>query len=248
MIFNKLELDVMQVNELRESVELAFKHKFPTLVVHANLAADAIRARGAVRGQFKIITPLDWPKGENYGKLKLRGVPMDAIETDGFEIMLTGGRTEGETRAEALMITEFVKKQLSEQMEVRFVLGTAMRDDAAVETLCRGLLHVRTPAMIRTDTPLKLQVSKANADEHQRLVKLIRGIVQAPVKVSGNIQGVRSITGCPEAARYAVNLVQAKTIIKEFQSQPGGLKELLNSASPRGTVVELEADNDTTVH
>lgn len=243
-IFNRLELDVMQANELKDSVELAFKYKFPAIVVHPGLASDALRARGAVRGQFKIITPVDWPKGENFGNVKFRGLSMDAIEADGFEIMLTGGKTEGDTRNEAKALTEFVKKQISEQTEVRFVLGAYMRDEENLASLCRGLLHVRTPAVVRLDTQLKLQVSKANTDEHNRLVALVRSIVQVPVKVVGNIAGVRSVTGCPDAARYGVNLLQARTIIKEFQQQPGGLKDLLNSPPPNQPA---EADDDGTV-
>lgn len=239
-IFNRLELDVMQANELKESVELAFKYKFPAVIVHPGLVGDAFRARGAVRGQFKIIVPVDWPKGDNFGNVKFRGLNMDAIEADGFEIMLTGGKTEGDTRNEAKALTEFVKKQISDQTEVRFVLGTYMRDEANIATLCRGLLHVRTPAAVRLDTQLKLQVSKANTDEHNKFVNMIRSIVQVPVKVVGNVTGVRSVTGCPDAARYGVNLLQARTIIKEFQQQPGGLKQLLASLPP----AQPEEDED----
>jgi deoxyribose-phosphate aldolase len=245
-IFNRLELDVMQANELKESVELAFKYKFPAIVVHPGLASDALRARGAVRGQFKIITPVDWPKGDNFGIVKFRGLSLDAVETDGFEIMLTGGKSEGDTRNEAKALTEFVKRQISDQTEVRFVLGSFMRDNDNLAALCRGLLHVRTPTLVRTDTQLKLQVSKANTEEHNRVVNLIRSIVQVPVKVAGNIAGVRSVTGCPDAARYAVNLLQARTIIKEFQQQPGGLRTLLNSPPPDNPA-EVEQEDDATV-
>lgn len=228
-IYNRLELDVMQANELNDSVELAYKYKFPAIVVHPGLASDALRARGRVRGQFKIITPVDWPKGDNFGSMKFRGLSTDAIEADGFEIMLTGGKTEGDTRNEAKTLTEFVKNQISEQTEVRFVLGTYLRSNENILNLCRGLLHVRTPAVVRLDTQLKLQVSKANTDEHNRLVALIHSIIKVPVKVVGNISGIRSVTGCTNVARYGVNLLQARTIIKEFQQQPGGLKELLDS-------------------
>lgn len=238
-IFNRLELDVMQANELRESVELAFKYKFPAIVVHPGLASDALRARGAVRGQFKIITPVDWPKGENFGTVKFRGLSLDAVEADGFEIMLTGGKNENDTRNEAKALTEFVKKQLSDQTEVRFVLGAFTRTEENLLNLCRGLRHVRTPVVVRTDTPLKLQVSKANTEEHNRLIKMIHSTVQVPVKIAGNIGGVRAVTGCPDATRYAVNLLQARTIIKEFQQQPNGLKDLLN-----GQQAQQDQDQD----
>ncbi len=240
-IFNRLELDIMQSNELKESIGLAFKYNFPAVVVHPGLIDDAFAARAAVRGRFKIICPVDWPKGDNFSILKFRGLNTEAIEADGFEIVLTGGKSEGDTRSEAIALTEFVKRQISEQNEVRFVLGSSMRSDDNLAALCRGLLHVRTPALVRTDTQLKLQVSKANIDEHNRMVALIRSIIQVPVKVAGNITGVRSVTGCPDAARYAVNLLQARTIIKEFQQQPGGLRNLLNG--PPNHLVKAEQED-----
>ncbi len=230
MVFSRIELDIMQANELVESVELAYKHKFPAIVVHPGLASDAIRARGRVQGKFKIITPVDWPKGDNFGITKFRGLSTDALEADGFEIMLTGGKSEGDTRNEAKALTEFLKRHLSELTEVRFVLGTFVRDDANIATICRGLVGIRTPSFIRTDTQLKLQVGKANTEEHNRIVTAIRTILTVPIKISGNISGIRSITSVPDATRYAMNLVQARAVVTEFHQQPGGLRDLLKTS------------------
>jgi hypothetical protein len=227
-VFHRLEIDVMQANELGESVELAIKYQIPAIVVHPGLASDALRARGRSGGRFKIITPVDWPKGDSYGSIKFRGLSTDAIEADGFEIYLTGGKTQGETQQEARQLTDFIKRQLSEMTEVRFVLGALSRDEPVVDTLINGLIGVRTPTLVRTDPQLKLQVSKANTDIHNALIKRIRSVVRIPVKVSGNIAGVRAVTGVPDAVRLAVSLLQAKAIIKEFNQQPGELKTLLD--------------------
>ncbi len=232
-IFNRLELDVMQANELADSVHLAMKYHFPAIVVHSSLSSDALRARGRSGGKFKIITPVDWPRGENYGDVKFRGLSMDAIETDGFEIMLTGGRSVGETKNEAKALTEFVKRQISELTEVRFVLGAFTRDPANLADLIHGLVGVRMPTLVRTDGQLKLQVSKANTDVHNALVKSIRDVVRVPVKVSGNVGGVRSVTGVNDVARFGVNLAQVRLIIKEFTQQPDELKTLLDSDVPQ---------------
>ena len=95
--------------------------------------------------------------------------------------------------------------------------------------MCEALLDIRTPNFIRNDTHLKLQVGKANPDVHNELMDKILGIIKAPIKLSGNINGVRPITSCNQASRYAVNLLQAKNIIKELQQQPDELRELLNN-------------------
>lgn len=228
-IINKLEIDVMQINEVLEAVELAHKYKLPAIVVHQGLSTEAIIAKNRVGGKFSIITPIDWPKGEVFGVNKMRGLSTDSLETDGFEILLTPNKFELETRNESQVLTDFVKKRLAERKEVRFVLGTATRAEENIITMCKGLLTVRTPALIRTDTNLKTQVTKANTEEHNRMLEVIRSVIRAPLKVSGNFNSLKSIVAVPSAARYAVSVVQAKTIIKEFKSQPDRLNELLNA-------------------
>ncbi len=227
-IFNRLEIDVLQANELGESVELANKHNFPAIVVHPGLASDAIRIRGRSGGKFKLIIPVDWPKGDNFGTIKFRGLSTDAIEADGFEICLTGNKNDLDTKNEAKALTEFIKKHLSETTEVRFVLGAFTRDEQNIISLCKGLIGIRTPTLVRIDTQLKLQVSKANTEIHNKIIKQIHEILRVPIKLSGNIIGVRCVTGCPDAIRFAVGLTQAKAIVKEFYQQPNELKTLLD--------------------
>jgi ribosomal protein S25 len=83
--------------------------------------------------------------------------------------------------------------------------------------------------MIRVDIHTKTQVNKANPEEHNRHMTLIRELIKAPLKISGNINNLKAVVSCPSAARYAVNVSQAKTIIKEFKSQPDQLRELLGT-------------------
>lgn len=228
IVFNRLELDIFQANELQESIELATKHGFPAVVVHPNLMTDAYRIRGRSRGRFNIITPVDWPKGDNFGTLKFRGLSMDSIEADGFEICLTGGKSISDTKNEANAISAFIKRHIGERVEIRFVLGTSVRDDATINSLCQGLIGVPSPTFIRTDTQLKLQVGKANTDIHNNIVATIRNIVDLPIKVSGNINNVRAVTGCIGVQRFAVSLSQAKAIVREFTQQPNELKTILD--------------------
>ncbi len=228
-IFTKLEIDVMQANEIQEASEIAFKYCLPAIVVHPGLSSDAIIIKNKIGGRFKIITPIDWPKGETFGTVKLRGLAIDSLETDGFEFLLTPNKPELETRNEARALTEFVKQQLSELAEVRFVLGTSFRKPDNIDTMCRGLLTVRTPTFIRTDTQLKLQIGKANPDEHNKQIKKIHDIIRAPVKICGNMTTLKHIAACSSAARFGVSLQQIKIIIKEFKSHPDTLRDLLDA-------------------
>ncbi len=226
-IFNRLELDIMQANELLEGVELTIKHGFPAIVSHPGLASDILRARGRFGGKFKIITPVDWPKGDNFGTVKFRGLSTDAVEADGFEIFLTGEKLLLESRNEIKALTDFIKLHLPQFTEIRFIIGAFSRSVENIESICQAFVGVQPPNFIRTDIPLKLQVNKANSEAHNNLIKKISSIVQIPIKISGNINGVRSITECPIAGRYAVNLTQAKTIVKEFSQQPEELTTIL---------------------
>lgn len=228
-MLNRLEIDVMQANELVEAARLTVKHKLPAMVVHQDLSAEAFIIRGQLGGRFNIITPVDWPKGITYGMNKMRGLSTDSLEVEGFEILLTGGKNLIETKNEVKILTNFIKQHLSEQHEIRFVLGTQIRDEDNIKVICEALKGIRTPKFIRNDTQLKLQISKANIDTHNDSMEMIADIIRAPMKISGNINSFRVLTSCQGSSRFGVNLLQAKIIIKEFQQQPSDqLRELLD--------------------
>ena len=88
-VISKLEIDVMNMNEVTEASQYALKYKLPAIVVHPGLSSEAIIARDRAGGKYNIITPIDWPKGEIFGMNKMRGLYTDNLEADGFEIMLT---------------------------------------------------------------------------------------------------------------------------------------------------------------
>lgn len=218
-MYNKLEIDVMQASDLLEATQIASKYKLPAIVVHQDIMVEAQIARGKVNGKYKIIIPIDWPKGEIFGDLKLRGLSVDTLDAEGFEILLTGNKSRIETKNEAKTLMEFIKRHLGELTEVRFVLGTGFRSEENISELCEGLIGVRRPDMIRTDINLKAQLGKTNIDTHNIIIENIKKIISAPTKISGNISSVKTISAC-KAERYAVNITQAKNIIKEFQQQP----------------------------
>lgn len=221
IVLNRLELDVMTASEIYDAVEFTMKYKLPAMVVHPGLSSDAIAARSRTGGKFKIITPIDWPKGEIFGTTKLRGLALDSLEADGFEIMLTPGKTVAETKNEANALTEFIKSHLSDSTEVRFALGSSMRTTEQIADMCNGLLGVRTPAFIRTDCQQKLQVGKANPTVHTQVAEQIKQIIRAPIKVSGNINSYQAMENCAGASRLGCTLAQAKSIVKDMNNLSG---------------------------
>ncbi len=229
-LLTRIEVDVMQAGEIADAVELAVKYKLPALVVHPALTSQAFVARGARQGKFKIITPIDWPKGDVFGQSKLRGLTADALDAEGFEFLLTGGMSTVETRTEAKALTKFVRDHLSPVVEIRFVLGTMMRDDDNIARMCEAMTDVPTPSYIRNCIHLKTQVSKANSEVHNATMDTILSHFSAPLKICGNIGGVRAMAATQRAVRYGTSLVQARDIINEIQKQPTELKEILDAA------------------
>ena len=228
-VSTKLEIDVMQVNELLEASELMSQHTLPAMVIHPGLAPDAYAARMRVRGRYKVIIPIDWPKGENFSNLKFRGLSKQALEADGFEIMVTPGKTLLDTKNEINVLTEFIRNFLGEYVEVRFVIGNTIKTDEEIDVICNALLGMRNPTLLRSDTILKVQQNVISSESHHAFVTKLRGFgLPTPIKISGNMNNLKSVAPAPAVFRYAVNVTQAKNIIREISQQPSELKEILS--------------------
>jgi len=221
----KLEIDVMQASELNEAMELAFVYRMPAIVVHPDLVADAVLQRVKRQATYRIITTVDWPKGEKVGVTKFHSMSVRALSCDGFEIML-GSRSRGEIKAEMLSITEFVRRHLPEVREIRFVLGCLSRGPATIEDICMAMREVPAPDFLRTDINLRAQQAKASITAHTETLALIKKCINRPVKLCGNINSAKALVSC-KAERYGVSLKQAQGIIKELRDNPKKVEKYL---------------------
>lgn len=219
-MLHKLEIDVMQSNELLEAARLTVKHNLQSMVVHPELSGEAYIARGQLNGGFNIITPVDWPKGINYSMDKMRGLSADALEVEGYEILISPNKNVKEITKELKATTDFIKTHLGD-FEVRFVVACFNREPGYIKAVYEAIQEVRKPAMIRNDTSLKLQVSRANINNHNKFIEETAAAISGcPIKIGGNVNNYRVVTAVTEAKRFAVNLTQAKNIIKEYNQQP----------------------------
>ena len=227
----KLEIDIMQANELAEAMEFACVYRTQAVVVHPDLAAEAAIQRTRRQARCKIITPVDWPKGEKFGVSKMHTMPLAALSQDGFEIMLSP-RDINKLKAELLELSNFVREHLLNATEIRFVLGALTYDQKDVLKLCEALKSIPAPTLLRTDTNLRIQQIKANATSHSEMIESIKHIISRPLKLSGNISTVKMLTSC-KAERYAVSLKQAQAIVKEIRDNPEKVEKLIAAASPK---------------
>jgi hypothetical protein len=223
-ISQKLELDVMQASELNEAMEMAHVYKMGAIVVHPDLVSDAAVQRAKRQAKCQILTTVDWPKGDKTGIAKLHNMSIHSLSCDGFEIAL-GTKTQGETKAETLAITEFIRKHLPQVQEIRFVLGCLSKEQTDINNLCLAIKEIPAPNLLRTDINLRCAQAKANISAHNALLDAIHVCINRPIKLCGNINSAKIIASC-KAHRYGVSLKQAQTIIKELRENPAKIEKI----------------------
>lgn len=225
MLLTRLEIDVMQANELGDAIELAHVHKMQAVVVHQDLVNDAILQRVRRQACCKIIVPVNWPKGDKYGVRKLHNMPVAALAQDGFEVMLCP-RSPVDQVAEMREITQFIRSTLNPLAEVRFVVGALTYDCKTMLDICEAMRDVPAPNFIRTDINLRVQQAKANSTAHAETLAAIKTAITRPIKLSGNVGAVKTLVTC-KADRYAVSLKQAQAIVKEINENSEKTQRLL---------------------
>lgn len=226
-IIASLEIDVMQSNELIEAFDLAVKNNTQAMVVHPDLISNALQLRAVKQGRFKIIAPVDWPKGETKMMAKFQSMKLDALQADGYEILLTEYDNPNDIKKEITTLSQFVRTHLHKLAEVRIVIGSITRSPEFVEMVSELICKCPSPNMIRNDHLTKAQQNKANTKKHSATIDTIRQHTRCPLKISGNIS-TKIIAGCQSATRFGVNLKQAQSIISEIKKDPNKIQELMS--------------------
>lgn len=211
---SKLEIDVNKNEQLDEAAELAKRCYCPALVVSPDLVATATLVRGIRQGRFKVITAIDWPKGEQYCREKFRGIPIESLQSDGFEIILTPRDNLSQIATEIKYISGFVREQFNQLFELRFVLDIdqSNRTDSIISHMLETCKQIPLPFLIRTthNTKISPQVKIASH------LETIKNTLAVQVKVSGNVDF--NIYTNVKAERFAATLQQAQSIVKEMQN------------------------------
>ena len=227
-IVAKFEIDVLVQKELKEAHDLAVRHSMPALVIHPDLCSQAQFIRARERAQYKIITMVDWPKGERTGLDKFMHLGVEAMESDGFEIILNQQTSVDSAIAEIAPIVSFVKRYIARPVEIRFVLQTTDRPETSWGSQCECLSQVQPPDYVRTTHLTSLQQAKANVVVSAATIESIKAKTTRPIKLSGNVSTVKMLAHC-QATRYAVSLKQANDLITELRDHPDRYEEHLNA-------------------
>lgn len=197
------------------------KNRVPVVVTDPQfletITLDRLKFGGGRTGRlaYKIICTVDFPRGKAYALEKLRDLPENVIFlADGFDILLTGGRSDKEVLNELRGLSEFLKK-IDPTKEIRWTLGCRTRDRAETQKMLLNI--VKHPgSFIRTDQNLN---SQATVRDHLDDVEFIHRTVPTPVKVSGNIDYNAMRTLAQAVERFDLTLAQARSILKEAKQE-----------------------------
>jgi deoxyribose-phosphate aldolase len=226
-ITSKFEIEIggMNQRELMDAGIFALKHRCQALVVPSVAVQGAIVDRSTRDGQYKIVAAVDFPAGSQFALDKLRDIPQDAFDADGFEIVLSRNRGEANCKNEIRAITDLIKR-FNPLAEVRFVLNVFSRNDVEIKACCQEFKTSR-PAFVRLEaslivvpaiTAITAAVERIRADA-PNLVK----VCGLPKEPGEQLQKAEALLKIPGVVRIGVSLDQARSILRmaqEAQNKP----------------------------
>lgn len=220
-VTTRLEVNIVRgktaSTDMASMSNFVIKYRVPTVVVDPQFVEQIMIERQRYRGSYKIICTVDFDNGKNYAMDKLRSIPKAALAVDGFDILVTDGKTDKESLNELKAISEFLKKAVDPLKEIRWTLGMRLRQ---TNDLLNIMKHLKTypAAFIRTDHNLIAQ--NLTLEKHENDVKFIKSHVGTPIKVCGNVdvETIRSLRG--KVSRFDVSMTQATRILKKLSEAP----------------------------
>jgi len=214
-ITSRFEINVLEsnVNPIT-AADWAQKHRCPAVVVGPQHVAPLMANRAAKSGQYHIIAALDFPKGSHFAMDKLRIAGQDFSVCDGVDVLLTGGRTQVETRNEIKALYEFLRAM--NMYEIRYVLGAYTRSREELVNMLVGMKQF-PPRWIRLDQHMR----KPNVatGHHKGMAELFKLHMPTPLKVGCNVDWDTVKALRDTKFRFDVTLDQAIGIVKDYEKE-----------------------------
>lgn len=217
-ITGKLEINLLDADTSPQKVsEFVIKHRIPAIVASPEYMAPLAAHRGAMGGRYQLIAALDFHRGVNWGMDKLFRANPDFIIADGFDILLTPGKTEVESKNEMRSIFEYLKGNRP-LCNIRWCLKM---HSAKIEETVGILKNMKKfpPAFVRVDH--HLEIPQVTADKLKSAASIIREQVPFPIKVCGNIdlETLNKLEEEVNIKRFDVSMKQAESIIRTLKME-----------------------------
>lgn len=219
-ITSKIEINLLNTKtSSQHASQFAIKQKIPAIVASPEYIAPLAAHRAVMNGGYKLICALDFPKGSNFAMDKLFRANPDFIAADGFDILLSSGRSEVELRNEMKSIYEYLKNNRP-LCDIRWCLNMH-RSTSEVEGILKNMKKF-PPSFVRVDP--HLDIPNVDIDKLKKHVDFIKEHVPFPIKLSGNIalETLEAFKDNPAVKRFDVSMQQADQIIYNLKlsSQP----------------------------
>jgi hypothetical protein len=178
----------------------------------------ALSDRSAKNGQFKIVTAVDFPRGQNYALDKFKSMEPVALSVDGMDILLTPGRTQIETSNEMKAMSDFVKGAVNPLVGIRYVVGCYSGKWKDVERIVE-LTKQNPSEIIRMDQ--NLRPPNVNTKKHIDMMNLLKNITPKVLKVSGNVglSTIEEVLKIDNRTIFDVDIRQAIEIVNQIKDR-----------------------------
>lgn len=210
-----VEIDVDSPNEISDVCDFAHKYGAPAIVVDPDLVPAASVKKGTINSaKFKIITTVDWPKGEQQHQHKFRGLNTGAVVADGYEILLTTKEnlSANERLKEIKFLNSFMEQFFPPTTETRFVIKLDKDEETGLKIL-ESVAKAKLPELVRASIRTKVAKSKSTGEYYDEQIKKYSKKCQVKYKVSGNVD-FDTISTCERAHRFGATFEQAKKIVE----------------------------------
>lgn len=217
-ITSKCELNVLSATTNVAYVnDLAIRYRVPAVVCSPEYVAPLLSQRASRGGGYQIICAVDFPYGKNFAMDKLKRSHPDFTMADGFEILVSVGRTEVETKNELKAIHEFVKMQ-NRLLQIRWCLSLHHKDQEAGVAALKGMKKF-PPSYVRIDPHTTLK--NLTMEARMEAVELVKEHVPYPIKVSGNVD-IETITALEnKVARFDLDVDGLKKLVASVDENEG---------------------------
>ena len=216
-ITTRLEINVSNAStynaDLRGLATFVIKNRIPAVVVSPEFLEPVLFEKGKKLANFKVICLVGFPDGKGFALEKFRDLPQQSMMADGFEVMLTPGRSDKECLNELRAVTQFIRQFGLKELRWAFSFRTVNYDRYE-----HFLPHIlKWPASyVRTDG--NLLVPNLSFEDHLLDVEFIRSVIGTPIKISGNVDLGMIESLKKRVARFDVTLDQARDIIREYKN------------------------------
>ena len=187
-------------------------------------------------GNYRLICALDFPKGANYAMDKLFRSNPDFIGADGFEILLSTGRTEIESSNEMKAIYSFLKANRP-RADIRWCLRMHTADTKEIEGILKNMAKF-PPSFVRVDP--HRDTPRATIEKLKQHVETVGKHVPYPIKLSGNItlEAIQALQGERGVKRFDVSMQQAETIVRLLKIEAQAVIPVSQQPKKKGPAVK----------